>query len=103
MIDMRETLIINAAIAFAVASASIAHLVNVLYAANVPFADKEVSMVKNVNNWVSLLTDFMVNCGMARAFAFLMKGAKRYKTNSDKKFSKKTDFLASSLIYTIKE
>lgn len=43
--------------------------------ANVPFRDKEIfygPIAEYVDNNVSLLPDFIANCGMARTFAFLM-------------------------------
>ena len=44
--------------------------------ANVPFADKEIffgSIMENVDNRVSLIPDFISNCGMARVFAYFME------------------------------
>ncbi|MEQ9007288.1 MAG: amino acid dehydrogenase, partial [Ekhidna sp.] len=43
--------------------------------ANVPFSDKEIfygPIAEFVDKKVSLLPDFIANCGMARTFAFLM-------------------------------
>jgi glutamate dehydrogenase/leucine dehydrogenase len=43
--------------------------------ANVPFADSEIffgPIADYVDNHVSLIPDFIANCGMARVFAFLM-------------------------------
>ena len=43
--------------------------------ANVPFADKEIffgSIMEFTDNKVSLIPDFISNCGMARVFAYLM-------------------------------
>ena len=43
--------------------------------ANVPFADKEVfigPICEYVDNKISVIPDFISNCGMARAFAYLM-------------------------------
>ncbi len=43
--------------------------------ANVPFSDPEIfygPIAEYVDNQVSLLPDFIANCGMARTFAFLM-------------------------------
>ncbi|NND94194.1 MAG: Glu/Leu/Phe/Val dehydrogenase [Flavobacteriales bacterium] len=45
--------------------------------ANVPFADPEIfygSIAEKVDNSVSLIPDFISNCGMARVFAYLMGG-----------------------------
>ena len=43
---------------------------------NVPFADKEIffgPIGKYTDSKVSLISDFIANCGMARVFAYLMK------------------------------
>jgi glutamate dehydrogenase/leucine dehydrogenase len=52
--------------------------------ANVPFADPEIffgSIANHVDDHVSLIPDFIANCGMARVFAFLM--SEDLKTISD--------------------
>jgi len=44
--------------------------------ANVPFADKEIffgSIMEYTDNYLSLLPDFISNCGIARVFAYLME------------------------------
>jgi glutamate dehydrogenase/leucine dehydrogenase len=44
--------------------------------ANVPFADKEIffgSIMEQVDQKVSLIPDFISNCGMARVFAYFME------------------------------
>ncbi len=44
--------------------------------ANVPFADKEIffgPISKNADERVSVLPDFIANCGMARAFSYFME------------------------------
>jgi glutamate dehydrogenase/leucine dehydrogenase len=44
--------------------------------ANVPFADKEIffgPISKSADERVSVLPDFIANCGMARVFAYLME------------------------------
>ena len=44
--------------------------------ANVPFADKEIffgPISKNADQRISVLPDFIANCGMARVFAYLMQ------------------------------
>ena len=44
--------------------------------ANVPFADKEIffgSIMENTDKQVSLIPDFISNCGMARVFAYFME------------------------------
>lgn len=45
--------------------------------ANVPFADKEIffgSIMEYTDERISLIPDFISNCGMARVFAYLMEG-----------------------------
>ena len=47
--------------------------------ANVPFADKEIffgPIMESVDKRVSVIPDFIANCGMARVFAYLMEGEK---------------------------
>ncbi|MBO2544223.1 Glu/Leu/Phe/Val dehydrogenase [Salegentibacter agarivorans] len=44
--------------------------------ANVPFADKEIffgSIMESTDEKVSLIPDFIANCGMARVFAYFME------------------------------
>lgn len=44
--------------------------------ANVPFADKEIfygPIMSEADDKISLIPDFIANCGMARVFAFLME------------------------------
>ncbi|WP_026776831.1 Glu/Leu/Phe/Val dehydrogenase dimerization domain-containing protein [Polaribacter sp. Hel_I_88] len=44
--------------------------------ANVPFADKEIffgPIMEHTDNHISLLPDFISNCGIARVFAYLME------------------------------
>ena len=44
--------------------------------ANVPFADKEIffgPIMEFTDECVSLITDFISNCGMARVFAYFME------------------------------
>ena len=44
--------------------------------ANVPFADKEIffgPIMEHTDNRVSLIPDFISNCGMARVFAYFME------------------------------
>jgi glutamate dehydrogenase (NAD(P)+) len=45
--------------------------------ANVPFADREIfygPIYEQADTAVAVIPDFIANCGMARAFAFLMQG-----------------------------
>ncbi|MEM6517255.1 MAG: amino acid dehydrogenase, partial [Bacteroidota bacterium] len=44
--------------------------------ANVPFADKEIffgNIMEHTDQKVSLIPDFISNCGMARVFAYFME------------------------------
>jgi hypothetical protein len=44
--------------------------------ANVPFADKEIffgPIAKKADSEISLIPDFISNCGMARTFSYLME------------------------------
>ena len=44
--------------------------------ANVPFADKEIffgPIMENIDSRISLIPDFISNCGMARVFAYFME------------------------------
>ena len=44
--------------------------------ANVPFADKEIffgPISRNADQRVSVIPDFIANCGMARAFSYCME------------------------------
>lgn len=54
--------------------------------ANVPFADPEIffgSIANHVDDHVSLIPDFIANCGMARVFAFLMSEDLKEITDND--------------------
>lgn len=47
--------------------------------ANVPFNDKEIFMgpiLSEIDNKVSIIPDFIANCGMARVFSYLMENEK---------------------------
>ena len=52
------------------------HLEVISCGANVPFADKEIffgSIMEETDSKVSLIPDFISNCGMARVFAYFME------------------------------
>lgn len=56
--------------------------------ANVPFADKEIffgPIMENIDQKVSLIPDFISNCGMARVFAYFME--KRVQLDDDAIFA----------------
>ena len=87
--------------------------------ANVPFADKEIFFgsigeFADTKKKISVLPDFIANCGMARVFAYLMNPnskisdtaifedtsntiLKAFKKNTLKKMSSKTDISKTSL------
>ncbi|HHZ81458.1 MAG TPA: amino acid dehydrogenase, partial [Flavobacteriales bacterium] len=47
--------------------------------ANVPFADKEIfygPIAESVDKQITVIPDFIANCGMARVFAYLMSDSK---------------------------
>ena len=53
--------------------------------ANVPFADKEIffgPIMEHVDEHVSIIPDFIANCGMARVFAYLMEDKKELSDQS---------------------
>ena len=84
--------------------------------ANVPFADKEIFLgpiSKSADKRISVLPDFIANCGMARAFSYFMQDnikmtdvsifeavsntirnalEKTYETNNNKTYISKTAF-----------
>jgi len=54
--------------------------------ANVPFADKEIfygSIAEHADNNLSVIPDFISNCGMARVFAYLMEKRQLELTDQD--------------------
>ena len=54
--------------------------------ANVPFSDKEIfygSIAEYADNNLSLIPDFISNCGMARVFAYLMEKRRLELTDED--------------------
>ena len=54
--------------------------------ANVPFSDKEIfygSIAEYADNNLSLVPDFISNCGMARVFAYLMEKRRLELTDKD--------------------
>ena len=66
--------------------------------ANVPFADKEIffgPISKSADERVSVIPDFIANCGMARVFAYLMKD--NIEITDQKIFSDTSEKISKSL------
>src|SRR3546814_16500261 len=62
--------------------------------ANVPFADREIfygPVMEYVDEQLSLIPDFIANCGMARVFAYLMQ--RNVEMNDDAIFSDVSDVI----------
>lgn len=78
--DVKADIFIPAAASRLVTANQLSRMVNaglhtISSGANVPFADKEIfygSIMSDADEQLSLIPDFIANCGMARAFAFLM-------------------------------
>jgi glutamate dehydrogenase/leucine dehydrogenase len=78
--DVKADVFIPAAASRLVSADQLQRLVNaglktIASGANVPFADKEIfygSIMSQADDQLSLIPDFIANCGMARVFAFLM-------------------------------
>ncbi|MCF1191476.1 amino acid dehydrogenase [Mangrovimonas sp. AS39] len=66
--------------------------------ANVPFADKEIffgPIMEHTDNRVSLIPDFISNCGMARVFAYFME--RRVQMTDESIFSDTSDIIRKAL------
>jgi glutamate dehydrogenase/leucine dehydrogenase len=66
--------------------------------ANVPFADPEIffgPIGDNVDNRISLLPDFIANCGMARVFAYCMSD--NYEQTDEAIFSDASNVIKNAL------
>ncbi|GGI58355.1 amino acid dehydrogenase [Winogradskyella haliclonae] len=71
--------------------------------ANVPFADKEIffgPIMEHTDNRVSLIPDFISNCGMARVFAYFME--RKVQMTDDAIFDDTSEVIKKALqdIYT---
>ncbi len=69
--------------------------------ANVPFADKEIffgSIMEDTDKKVSLIPDFISNCGMARVFAYFME--KRVSMNDEAIFNDTSNTIKKALQIT---
>ncbi|UGU17521.1 amino acid dehydrogenase [Sinomicrobium kalidii] len=72
--------------------------------ANVPFADKEIffgPIMEYTDKQVSLIPDFISNCGMARVFAYFMEG--RVAMNDNAIFQDTSDTVKKALQHTFKQ
>ncbi len=66
--------------------------------ANVPFADKEIffgSIMEETDSKVSLIPDFIANCGMARVFAYFME--KKVQMTDDAIFSDTSNIIKNAI------
>lgn len=66
--------------------------------ANVPFADKEIffgPIMEQVDQKISLIPDFISNCGMARVFAYFME--KKVQMTDESIFSDTSDTIKKAL------
>ena len=72
--------------------------------ANVPFADKEIffgPISKNADERVSVIPDFIANCGMARAFSYFMED--QCKINEASIFNAVSETIKQALIKTFEK
>ena len=66
--------------------------------ANVPFADKEIffgSIMEQTDQKVSLIPDFISNCGMARVFAYFME--KKVQMTDEAIFSDTSEIIKNAI------
>ncbi len=66
--------------------------------ANVPFADKEIffgPIMEHVDSKISLIPDFISNCGMARVFAYFME--KRVEMNDEQIFEDTSNTIKNAI------
>ena len=72
--------------------------------ANVPFADKEIffgPIMEYTDGRVSLIPDFISNCGMARVFAYFME--KRVGIDDDLIFNDTSDTVRKAILNIFKQ
>jgi glutamate dehydrogenase/leucine dehydrogenase len=72
--------------------------------ANVPFADKEIfygPISEYADNKVSVIPDFIANCGMARVFAYLMEA--KGEMSEEAIFSDTSEIIHKAIARTFKE
>ena len=72
--------------------------------ANVPFADKEIffgPIMEYTDERLSLIPDFISNCGMARVFAYFME--RRVSMDDEKIFSDTSDTIRKAILNIFKQ
>jgi glutamate dehydrogenase/leucine dehydrogenase len=72
--------------------------------ANVPFADKEIffgSIMEYTDERISLIPDFISNCGMARVFAYFMEG--RVSVEDENIFNDTSDTIRKAILNIFKQ
>jgi glutamate dehydrogenase/leucine dehydrogenase len=71
--------------------------------ANVPFADKEIffgPIMEYTDSQVSLLPDFISNCGIARVFAYLMESRVKLPMQDEAIFNDTSETIRKALVKT---
>jgi glutamate dehydrogenase/leucine dehydrogenase len=74
--------------------------------ANVPFADKEIffgPIMEYTDNHLSLLPDFISNCGIARVFAYLMEAKRELPMQDQAIFDDTSNIIKKALQNTFKK
>jgi hypothetical protein len=74
--------------------------------ANVPFADKEIffgPIMEYTDNHLSLLPDFISNCGIARVFAYLMEAKVQLPMQDQAIFEDTSNIIKKALQKTFKK
>ncbi len=73
--------------------------------ANVPFADKEIffgPIMEYADSQVSLLPDFISNCGIARVFAYLMEARVKLPMEDEAIFKDTSETIRKALIVLLR-
>ena len=74
--------------------------------ANVPFADKEIffgPIMEYTDSHVSLLPDFISNCGIARVFAYLMESRVQLPMQDEAIFNDTSETIRKALVKTFEK
>ena len=74
--------------------------------ANVPFADKEIffgPIMEYTDSQISLLPDFISNCGIARVFAYLMEARLKLPMEDEAIFSDTSETIRTALLNTFEK
>jgi glutamate dehydrogenase/leucine dehydrogenase len=74
--------------------------------ANVPFADKEIffgPIMEYADSQVSLLPDFISNCGIARVFAYLMEARVKLPMQDEAIFKDTSETIRKALMSTFEK